>query len=137
MKKQLLATIILFFVVIAYAPAQTEFSALPKPVRKEYKKSYRKWKRQTHFRKSQKEIAYELLATRYFLISDIEQKYGTDKKMIYKEARSVNAKFFDNMKDMMTAYQTEVWEQYMKNYLEKRKKKLHVEVLSYYDFWRY
>ncbi len=130
--------LVLCVLICSVLSAQTiNFKQLPDSVRKEYKKTFRKWKRVTHFRKGQKEIAHELLTTRYLQIKEIEQKLSPDKKMIYKESRSVNNKFFDNMKDMMTAYQWAMFEKYLLKYQDKRKRKLNVEVLGYYDFWRY
>jgi len=136
MKKTLVLVISILICSILNAQKIT-FKQLPDSVRKEYKKTYRKWKRVTHFRKEQKEIAHELLTTRYLQIKEIEQKFTTDKKMIYKEARSVNNKFFDNLKDMMSAYQWAMFEKYLTKYQAKRKQKLKVESLSYFDFWRY
>lgn len=136
MKKSFLIAILVLTSSVLFAQKIT-FEQLPDSVKKQYKKTFRKWNRVTHFRKGQKEIAHELLTTRYLQIREIEQAYTTDKKMIYKESRSVNNKFFDNLKDMMSAYQWAIFEKYLKNYQNKRKQKLKVEVLSYYDFWRY
>lgn len=136
MKKNLLLALSILICSTLYAQ-KISFKQLPDSVRKEYKKTYRKWKRVTHFKKSQKKIAHELLTTRYLQIREIEQRYKTDKKMIYKESRSVNNKFFNNLKDMMTSYQNAMLDKYLTKYQAKRKQKLKVEVLSYYDFWRY
>jgi len=127
----------LLLAIQACGVSNNPINALPQPGKKMSKASLRKWSRVTHFKESQKEIARELIANRYLKISEIEQNYGQDKKMIFKEARPVNSRFFDNLKDMMTAYQWHTFDEYQNKRIEKLKKKRKVEVLGYYDFWTY
>lgn len=132
--------VVLLFLLIAFqgcGVSKNPINDLPQPGKRTCKATLRKWSRVTHLKESQKEIARELIANRYWKISEIEQNYGQDKKMIFKEARPVNSRFFDNFKDMMTAYQWHSFDEYQKKRIELLKKKRKVEVLGYYDFWMY
>lgn len=111
--------------------------ALPDSVHRVYNKLMKRWDRKLDFREDQKKIFWELLSIRYNKIKQLEDSLYPDKKMIYKDARPVNARFYDNVKDMMTVKQWILWEKYMEKYKLKKLKKNNNMDLSYFEFWKY
>lgn len=133
----LLLSFFLLLICSTTSAQPLRISSLPDSIYKVYKKLIKKSNKKVHFRENQKEILEELLVLRWLKIKETEARLYPDTKMIYKELRFDNYRFWDNMKDMMTARQWGIFGEYMEKYEEKMRRKNEGKVLSYYELWKY
>jgi len=128
----------LALVLSCAAQAQPQkISSLPDSIYKVYKKLMKKWDKKVHFRQDQKLIMEELLVLKWNATKETEARLYPDTKSIYKEVRPANYRFWDNVKDMMTARQWALFSLYMDRYQEKKLRKNGGRDLSYYELWRF